>query len=118
MRYGMTRCGRERELGNDIQRIARRNRAHGEVAVDGLHLLACACPVTAQTVFVLIDGWSQNACAVSGADSGNVRLRDADQRRGWEYAHNLRSVTAVAIHARGMTIVVEQHIFFRVMRAG
>ncbi len=81
MHDGMAGGGRDGKLRDQVQRIARRNRAHREVSINRLHLLARAGAVAAQAVLILIDGGRKHGDSVGGADARDVLLRDADQRR-------------------------------------
>jgi len=86
----------------------RRRRRVPEVSVDGLHLLAGTGAVAAQAVLILINGGGEHGHAVRGADPGHVLLRDANERCRWKHTHRLRAVARVAIHARGMAVVLSR----------
>ncbi len=106
------------KLRNHVQRIARRNRAHREVSINRQHLLAGAGAVAAQAVLILIDGGRKHADSVAGADARDILLRDADQRRRRKYPDRLGPMCIVAVHAGGMTVVVEQCAFGGIVRIG
>ncbi len=106
------------KLRNEVQRIARRYRTHREVSIDRLHLFAGTRAVAAKAVFILIDGGRQYAGPIAGVNAGNVLLRDADERRRREDPDRLRAVSGVAVHAGGVTVVVEQRALGSVVRIG
>ncbi len=113
MHHRMARRGRNRKLRNQVERIARRNRAHREVSINRQNLFAGTGSMAAQAILILIHGRRQHAGSVARADACNVLLRDADQRRRGKYANRFGSMRVVAVHAGRMAIVVQQDVLGR-----
>ncbi len=64
--------------------------------------------MAAQTNLILVHRRRNHADPVAGADSGHVLLRHPNLRSRRRPLHRLRSVPVVAVHAAGMTIIVQQ----------
>ena len=117
---GMAGDGRDRwrKLREHVKRIGRRNRTYREVTIDGQRLFAGAGAVAAQAVLILIDRGRKHAGSVAGVDAGDVFLRDANERRKRKYSDHLGPMSIVAVHAGGMTVVVEQRVLGGIVRIG
>ena len=118
MHDGMAGGGRNRKLRNQVERIARRDRPHRGVSIDGERLFGRAGTVAAEAVLILIDSRGKRAGSVTGVDAGDVPLRDADQRRRWEYSDRLGPMRAVAVDARGVAVVVKQDVLVGIVLTG
>ena len=118
MRYRMARgCGRA-EFRNDVQGIRSRNESRGRVPVDQQSLLADTRAVTPQASLVLIDGRKQNGGPIIRANSGSVCLRGTNGGGSGKRDHLIGTMSAVAIHTSGMTIVIKHRRLGGVVKIG
>jgi hypothetical protein len=60
-----------------------------------------------EATFILVDGRADNGDTVYGAHPGDVRLRRANRGRQGQCGRLIRGVRIVAVHAGGVTIVIE-----------
>ena len=67
--------------------------------------------MAAQTILILIDHRSKNRDTIQSADPADARLRWTQHGRRGELRRLIGGVSIVAIDARGMTVVVQQHCF-------
>jgi len=74
--------------------------------------------MAAQAIFVLIDGRKYNGDAITGADSGYVRLRGTNYRWNGKRDDLVGAVGAVTIDAGGVAIIVEHGNFSGVVKIG
>src|SRR6185312_8621250 len=118
MRHGMAWRRGCCELRDQVQGVAGGNCAHREISVCRLRLLAAAGAMAAQAILVLVHRWRQHARTVGPADARNVLLGEPDSRSIRECADDLRTMAAVAVHARSVAIVVEECGFSCVVLVG
>ncbi len=111
VRDGMARGRNGCELGNHIQRVGRRDNSRRRVSIEDQPLFTGAGAVAAQTILILVDRWRQHSDAIQGADAGHARLRGAQRWWSGELRRLVRSVRVVAIDARGVPVVIQQHRF-------
>ena len=69
-----------------------------------------------KAVLVLIQRWRNRADTVAGQLSVHCRLGHANLWRRREYSDLLRPMRVVAVNARRMAVVVQQHCFGGIVR--